>query len=79
MSEEKGVGMWLLDFGAEDDPNTYPDPTAEQIKIEKRAHAQLAALKETLEMLTVPQQREIIGSLANSIFRYLRPGGDENV
>lgn len=59
--------MWLTDFPEHDPDSKHPDPTARQILCEERAKRQLARLKATLEKLTVPQPRALIGTIADSL------------
>ncbi|HEY6449665.1 MAG TPA: hypothetical protein VIX60_03185 [Candidatus Cybelea sp.] len=69
--------MWFKDFPEDDPDSNYPAPTAEQHKLMKVAEAILERLKFSLECLTVPQQREIIGKLVGAVYRQERPAGDE--
>jgi len=68
--------MWELDLN---DDVSAPAPTARQILCAEQARLQLAALKRTLERLTVPQQREIIGQITGKVYRReMVPAGYED-
>ncbi len=69
--------MWFKDFPEDDPDSNYPAPTAEQQTPMKVAEAVLERLKFSLQCLTVPQQRAIIGKLVGAVYRHERPAGDE--
>lgn len=56
--------MWFKDFPDHDPDSNYPEPSAKQLVYADQAKTELAALKRTLERLTVPQQRAIISKLS---------------
>ena len=68
--------MRFKDF-PEDDPDSYPAPTAEQQTLMKVAEATVERLKFWLERLTVPQRRAIIAKLVGAVYRQERGAGDE--
>lgn len=68
--------MWMLDF-PERDATHYANPSYRQFIYFDLAQNQLLALKATLESLTIPQQRQIIGQLAGGVYRNVGPAGDD--
>jgi hypothetical protein len=56
--------VWFKDFPDHDPDSNYPEPSAKQLVYADQAKTELAALKRTLERLTVPQQRAIISKLS---------------
>jgi hypothetical protein len=58
--------MWELDLN---DDVVAPDPSPRQILYAEQARNELAALKRTLERLTVPQQRSIIREIEGKVYR----------
>jgi hypothetical protein len=60
------IPMWELDLN---DDAAAPDPSPRQILYAEQARRELAALKKTLERLTVPQQRSIIREIAGTVYR----------
>ena len=61
--------MWTLDFPDQDPDSNYPAPSVKQLIYRVQARTELRRLKSTLQRLTVPQQRSIIGELAGSIYK----------
>lgn len=59
--------MWFLDFPQADPDSNYPIPSPRQLLYAEQARRELAHLKKTLERLTVPQQREILGTMGNEL------------
>ncbi|MGA7094764.1 MAG: hypothetical protein WBX23_12100 [Candidatus Cybelea sp.] len=59
--------MWHLDFPDRDPDSNYSEPTANQLLYAEQAHLKLEALKSTLERLTIPQQRAILGTIKNEL------------
>ena len=62
--------MWYLDAPEHDPDENYPEPSAKQLLYAEQARRELLRLKSTLERLTVPQQRSIIGELSGGVFRH---------
>ena len=62
--------MWFLDSPEDDPDSNYPEPSAKQLLYADQARQELARLQETLEGLTVPQQRAILGELAGRVFKH---------
>jgi hypothetical protein len=61
--------MWYLDFPEYDPDENYAEPGPKQLLYAEQARRELERLKSTLERLTVPQQRVILGELSGSVFR----------
>jgi len=61
--------MWYRDAPEHDSDENYPEPSAKQLLYAERARRELQRLRSTLERLTVPQQRPIIGELSGGVFR----------
>jgi hypothetical protein len=59
--------VWTLDFPEHDPVSNYPAPTPRQLLYAEQARRDLAHLKKTLERLTVPQQRQILGEIRNEL------------
>jgi hypothetical protein len=57
--------VWIIDYGEHDPDSNYPEPSAKQLVYAYQACSELKRLKSTLEKLTVPQQRAILGTIAN--------------
>jgi hypothetical protein len=69
------IAMWELDLN---DDTEMLAPSQRQQVLAEQAQGELAALKRTLEKLTVAQQREIIGQLAGTVYRHHVPAGYED-
>jgi hypothetical protein len=59
--------VWTLDFPEDDPDSNYPAPTPRQLLYAEQARRELAHLKETLQRLTVPQQRAIITAMRDEL------------
>ena len=59
--------MWYLDVPLHDSDSNYPKPSAKQFIYAEEAREGLALLKATLERLTVPQQREILNEIRDTL------------
>jgi len=62
--------VWFLDFPDRDPDSNYPEPSPKQLLYADQARQELARLKGTLERLTVPQQRAILGRLTGRVFKH---------
>jgi hypothetical protein len=59
--------MWYFDVPQYDPDSNYPEPSAKQFLCAEEAREELAQLKETLEKLTVPQQRAILNKIRDTL------------
>lgn len=59
--------MWLLDLPEHDPDSNYSEPSAKQLPYAEQARRELAHLKRTLQRLTVPQQRAILGTIKSEL------------
>ncbi len=66
--------MWHLDFPEHDPDSNHPKPSAKQRLYAEQAGREVDRLKRTLEKMTVPQQRSILGKirdqLVGGVFRH---------
>jgi hypothetical protein len=72
-------GMWVLDFSEHDPDANCPAPSAAQVLVADHADYLVGEVKRTLEQLTVPQQRRILGKLRDElvggVYRECYPNG----